>query len=60
MFQLVELAKGSPVSPRTEMMGQQIGIAMLLMLDEFCVLQRHFAINELTGIIRFEAYTEQR
>ncbi len=35
MFQVVELAKGSPVSPRVEMWGQQIGIVALLMLMSF-------------------------
>jgi len=35
MFQIVEVAKGSPVSPRVEMMGQQIGMVALLMLMSF-------------------------
>ena len=32
MFYIVEMIKGSPVSLKTEMMAQKIGIAMLLML----------------------------
>lgn len=35
MFQMVEVAKGSPVSAKAEMMGQQIGIVALLMLMSF-------------------------
>lgn len=35
MFQVVELAKGSPVSAKVEMVGQQIGILALLMLMSF-------------------------
>lgn len=35
MFQIVELVKGSPVSPRVEVIGQQIGVFALLMLMSF-------------------------
>ncbi len=35
MFQAIEAVKGSPVSPRVEMLGQQIGIVALLMLMSF-------------------------
>ena len=32
LYQLVELLKGSPVSERIQLISQQIGVAMLLML----------------------------
>ncbi len=35
VYQLVELVKGSPVSERTQLIGQQIGIVLLLMLMSF-------------------------
>lgn len=35
MFQVVEAVKGSPVSQKTELVGQQIGIVALLMLMSF-------------------------
>ncbi|MFO1407188.1 MAG: RIP metalloprotease RseP [Steroidobacteraceae bacterium] len=35
LYQLAELAKGRPLSERTQAVGQQIGIALLLMLMSF-------------------------
>lgn len=35
VFQCVEIAKGSPVSERTQVIGQQVGILLLLMLMTF-------------------------
>ncbi|HUH00278.1 MAG TPA: RIP metalloprotease RseP [Gammaproteobacteria bacterium] len=35
VFQCVEIAKGSPVSERTQVIGQQVGIMLLLMLMTF-------------------------
>jgi regulator of sigma E protease len=35
VYQCVELAKGSPVSERAQLIGQQVGIALLLMLMTF-------------------------
>ena len=35
VYQCVELAKGSPVSERAQLIGQQVGIALLLMLMSF-------------------------
>jgi regulator of sigma E protease len=35
VYQCVELAKGSPVSERAQLVGQQVGIALLLMLMTF-------------------------
>ncbi|HZF25071.1 MAG TPA: RIP metalloprotease RseP [Steroidobacteraceae bacterium] len=32
LFQLIELAKGSPLSERAQVLGQQVGIALLLLL----------------------------
>jgi regulator of sigma E protease len=32
LFQLIELAKGSPLSERAQVFGQQVGIALLLLL----------------------------
>ncbi|HET7395122.1 MAG TPA: RIP metalloprotease RseP [Gammaproteobacteria bacterium] len=37
LYYAVELVKGSPVSLRTEIMGQRVGIALLLMLMVFAV-----------------------
>ncbi|MFK7887052.1 MAG: RIP metalloprotease RseP [Gammaproteobacteria bacterium] len=39
VYQLAETVKGSPVSMRTEIIGQQIGMIMLLMLMGFAVFQ---------------------
>jgi regulator of sigma E protease len=35
VYQCVEIAKGSPVSDRTQIIGQQVGIMLLLMLMTF-------------------------
>ena len=35
VYQVVEIAKGSPVSERAQIVGQQVGIVMLLMLMTF-------------------------
>jgi regulator of sigma E protease len=35
VYQVVELAKGSPVSERAQMVGQQVGILLLLLLMSF-------------------------
>lgn len=35
VYQCVELAKGSPVSERAQLIGQQVGVALLLMLMTF-------------------------
>jgi len=35
VFQLAEAAKGSPLSERTQLIGQQVGIALLLLLMSF-------------------------
>mgnify|MGYP003694498509 FL=1 len=32
LFQVIELAKGSPLSERAQVFGQQVGIALLLLL----------------------------
>jgi len=32
LFQVIELAKGSPLSERAQILGQQFGIALLLLL----------------------------
>lgn len=37
LFYVLELVKGSPVSLRTEMIGQRVGIALLLMLMIFAI-----------------------
>ena len=34
-YQLAEIVKGSPVSERAQMLGQQVGIALLLILMSF-------------------------
>ena len=39
VYQFAEIAKGSPVSMRTEIIGQQIGMAMLFLLMGFAVFQ---------------------
>lgn len=39
VYQVVEIAKGSPVSERTQVLGQQVGILMLLMLMTFAFYQ---------------------
>lgn len=39
VYQVAEIAKGSPVSMRTEIIGQQIGMAMLFLLMGFAVFQ---------------------
>ncbi|MEM6638873.1 MAG: RIP metalloprotease RseP [Pseudomonadota bacterium] len=39
VFQLVEAVKGSPVSMRTEIIGQQVGITLLFLLMGFAVFQ---------------------
>jgi regulator of sigma E protease len=35
VYQFVEIAKGSPVSERTQIIGQQVGILLLLLLMGF-------------------------
>ena len=35
VYQIIEAAKGSPLSERFQMVGQQIGIVLLLMLMSF-------------------------
>jgi regulator of sigma E protease len=35
VYQCVELATGSPVSDRSQLIGQQVGILLLLMLMAF-------------------------
>ncbi len=39
VYQMAEAIKGSPVSMRTEIVGQQIGMVMLLLLMGFAVFQ---------------------
>ena len=39
VYQMAEAVKGSPVSMRTELVGQQIGMVMLLLLMGFAVFQ---------------------
>ena len=46
VYQLVEGVKGSPVSPRVELFGQQIGIVLLLTLMGFAFY------NDITHIFR--------
>jgi regulator of sigma E protease len=45
-YQLAELVKGSPVSERAQMLGQQVGIALLLILMSFAFYND---IANLTG-----------
>jgi regulator of sigma E protease len=35
VYQLIELAKGSPLSERAQLLGQQVGIFALLLLMSF-------------------------
>jgi regulator of sigma E protease len=45
-YQLAEMVKGSPVSERAQMLGQQVGIALLLILMSFAFYND---IANLTG-----------
>jgi regulator of sigma E protease len=45
VYQLVEAVKGSPLSPRTQVVGQQVGIVLLILLMSLAFyndLARHF------------------
>ncbi len=41
LYYLVEVIKGGPLSERVMEIGQQIGLGLLVLLDGFCLLQRH-------------------
>ena len=46
LYYLIELVKGSPVSEQAEMLGQRIGIALLLLLMSVAVF------NDFTRLFR--------
>ncbi len=41
VFQAIEWLKGSPLSERFQLVSQQIGFALLFLLDGRCAVQRH-------------------